>query len=435
MIGALCQTVLPRLQAWVLALAFIVLLPISAAAQNAGVPFEHGNHAFRYVLYSHELEPLKDKTSLDANSILILFGETQFLDQIPGGLDKFLNNGGAVLVATDRSLQEKWQKFFHIELKHEFINAPADLAYRRIPECPWVVPAHVDGIPIFRNLSQVATNKPAYLLNHSKELKTLATFSGDCWVDNGRNHIRLSDRHLEPAVFAVGGAHGAGKILIEERKQVLFLDEGETVENFNVPLTLTDVPRPPIDVLNQFLVKLEQENFFNRLILEPDPGRKMGDIIRWLTIVVTTAVIGFGCYRFLQARHRTESSEPLFSAKMAQQSPAVALVTQRHLDMVKANNFWEAAHHLARDWFHTIVPGLFESAAESGGARPRLPRVTIDAGWWRRWSWEGKVKGVWRLAAGSPRKLTAAEFARFVTQLDEIKTAQKRGLLQFQNIH
>ena len=470
--GGHYQYVLPRLQAWVLALAFIVLLPISAAAQNAGVPFEHGNHAFRYVLYSHELEPLKDKTSLDANSILILFGETQFLDQIPGGLDKFLNNGGAVLVATDRSLQEKWQKFFHIELKHEFINAPADLAYRRIPECPWVVPAHVDGIPIFRNLSQVATNKPAYLLNHSKELKTLATFSGDCWVDNGRNHIRLSDRHPEPAVFAVGGAHGAGKILIlsdhsvfinemmiqqdndnfdfadhcirwlmdrgqnqEERKQVLFLDEGETIENFNVPLTLTDVPRPPIDVLNQFLVKLEQENFFNRLILQGNPGQRLGDIIRWLTIVITTAVTGFGCYRFLQARHRTESGEPLFSAKMAQQSPDLALVTRRHLDMVKANNFWEAAHHLARDWFHTVVPGLFESAAESGGARPRLPRVTIDAGWWRRWSWEGKVKGVWRLAAGSPRKLTAAEFARFVTQLDEIKTAQKRGLLQIQNIH
>src|SRR6266446_3385073 len=112
MIGRLFQIVPRRLHVWVLALAFVVFMPIPAAAQNAGVPFEHGNHAFCYVLYSHELEPLKDESELDANSILIIFGETQRLDgdRIPGRLEGLLNNGGAVLVATDRSHQEKWQK-------------------------------------------------------------------------------------------------------------------------------------------------------------------------------------------------------------------------------------------------------------------------------------------------------------------------------------
>src|SRR5712692_4617281 len=310
MIGGILQTVLRRLQAWVLALAFVVLMPISAAAQNASVPFEQGNHAFRCVLYKLGLEPLKDEKSLDANSILIVFGETQRLDsdKIPGGLEEFLNKGGAVLIATDRSHKEKWQEKLRIKLVDKFVNAPkdSDLAYRGIPECPWVIPSHVDEISIFQNLDSVATNKPAYLLNHSKELKTLAKFSGDCWVDRRGSRVLLRDYEpREPAAFAAGGPHGAGKILIlsdhsvfinemmiqqdndnfdfadhcirwlmdrgknqEERKQVLFLDEGETIDNFNVPLTLADVPRPPIDVVNQFLVKLEQENFFNRLILQ-----------------------------------------------------------------------------------------------------------------------------------------------------------------------
>jgi hypothetical protein len=429
MIGGLFQIVPRRLHVWVLALPFIALVPIPAAAQNAGVPFEQGNHAFRCVLYYKlGLEPLKDENALDSNTILIVFGETQFLDRIPGGLDEFLNNGGAVLVATDRSHQEKWQKFLHIDLKDAFVNAPAALAYRGIPECPWVIPSHVDEIDIFRDLPQgVATNKPAYLLNHSKDLKTLATFPGECLVENQV----LLKKNREPAVFAAGGAHGAGKILIlsdhsvfinemmiqednnnfdfayqclrwlmkrgqnqEERKQVYFLDEGQRIDNFYVPFTLADMPRPSIEVLNQFLVKLEQENFFNRFILDPDPGRRIVEIIRVLTIVITTAVTGFGCYRFLQARHRSESGEPLLAAKIAQQSPDVALVTRRHLDMVKENNFWEAAHHLARDWFHVVVPGLFESAAERGGARVPLPRFTVDAGWWRRLAWEGKVKSV-----------------------------------------
>jgi hypothetical protein len=46
---------------------------------------------------------------------------------------------------------------------------------------------------------------------------------------------------------------------------------------------------------------------------------------------------------------------------------------------------------------------------------------------------EKKVQAVWDVAAGPPRRLSAAEFARFVTQFEEIKTALARGALRLKS--
>jgi hypothetical protein len=463
--------------AWIWVPGFLLMSQAPVLAQNAKIPFENGSHAFRFVLHSFELQALHDEKELETtgpeNCILVVFGETQRLDNIPGGLDEFLRKGGAVLVATDRGPQEKLQKLFQIEFRNQFISAPRDLAYRgEFEACPMVKPGPVGDIPLFRNLSSVATNKPAYFLNESNILETLATFPGECKVDVRGVPTKLQQvLRGKSAVFAAAGPFGNGRVIIlsdhsvfinemmiqtdndnfdfayqcvrwlmdrgenqGQRTHVLFIDEGDAVTNLEIPVTLTDIPTPPIEVLNQMLVKLEQENFFNRLILGENAGQRMGDIIRVLTIVLTTAITGLGCYCFLQARHRPESGEPLFANKVAQQSPDVAIVTQRHLAMVQTDNFWEAAHHLAREWFESVVPGLLAKVAETAGPRSGVLSFTVDAGWWRRWAWENKVKGVWRLAVGSPRKLPAAEFARFVTQLDEIKAAQTRGLLHFHNV-
>jgi hypothetical protein len=466
-----------RHQLWLLTL--VLFFPGTLLAQNSKVPFENGNHAFRYVLHMLELQPRNDLSELDEDTILIVFGETQILDsdKIPGGLEQFLNNGGAVLIATDRPNPGTWQSVFDIHFFDKFVQAPSDpvSAYRSLEACPWVTPMtsrKVEGIPIPIGLSEVATNKPAYFLNRSRKLRTLAFFSDNCWIEDHGTRKTLSEKlGRQSAAFAAAGGIGQGRALVlsdhsvfinemmiqqdnnnfdfavqcvswlmkrddgSERTHVLFLDEGEAFTNFDIPLDLMDVPTPPLDIVNRFLVKLEQENFFNRLILGNNPGRVMGNILRVLTIVITTALAGFGCYRFLHARHRMETTEPLFVTKLAQQSPEVDVITQRHLTMIKTDNFWEAAHHLSRDWFETVTPGLMAKVAESEGPKSRLISFTVDAGWWRRLSWQKKVKDVWRFAVGSPRKLTAAEFARFVTQLDEVKTAQSRGLLQFRNMN
>src|SRR5947208_15616204 len=113
------------------------------------------------------------------------------------------------------------------------------------------------------------------------------------------------------------------------------------------------------------------------------------------------------------------------SNKAAQQTPDVALTTQRQLAMIKSDNFWEAAHHLARDWFLANMPDLLAEVSNprvarpesskgveftqgrhalrkaSGRATPRavIGRFSLDAGWWRRRSWEKKLQVVWQVAA------------------------------------
>jgi hypothetical protein len=125
-----------------------------------------------------------------------------------------------------------------------------------------------------------------------------------------------------------------------------------------------------------------------------------------------------------------ETKEPLFSAKAAQQTPDVALTTQRQLAMIKSDNFWEAAHHLARDWFLANMPDSLAAPVKSSAGRHVLHHFSVDAGWWRRRSWEKKLQVVWQMAGGAPTKLSAAEFARFVTQLDDIKAALAKGTLR-----
>jgi len=357
-------------------------------------------------------------------------------------------------VATDRDTDREWQKHLGTDFRKYYVRAPANLAYRGNQECPLVVPKEVENLPIFRNLNQVATNRPIYFVNKSQALKTLAVFDSRCRV---QGPFQLPANYP----FAAGGELGKGRVLVlsdhsvfinammiptdndnfdfayrcmdwlsdgGKRTHILFLNEGEPVTNFDVPVI--DMPPPPMEVINQLLVKMEQENLFNLMILGEHAEQRFRDILRVLIVVLTTLLTGFGCYRFLLARHMVETKEPLFSTKAAQQTPDVALTTQRHLAMIKSDNFWEAAHHLARDWFLANMPDSLPTPAASSGGRHVLRHFSVDAGWWRRRSWEKKLQVVWQMAGGAPTKLSAAEFARFVTQLDDIKAALAKGTLR-----
>jgi hypothetical protein len=361
---------------------------------------------------------------------------------------------------------------FKVDFDPTFVKAPpnSELAYRgKEEECPLVDPIPNDDIPIFRNLTTVATNRPAYFINLRSELKTLAVFPGDCWIDikigkqSAKSTLKDALRFV-PACFAAGGDVGKGRVLVlsdhsvfinemmiqtdndnfdfayncidwlqrsgsdgkQTRTQVLFLDEGEIVTNFDVPVT--DVPLPSMEIINRMLVKMGQENLFNRMILGPN-DKNFGDILRVIIVALTTALAGFGCYRFLQARHGIEPKEPLFSAKAAQATPDAVLTMQRHMAMVKADNFWEAAHHMARDWFLANAPDLLPEPAKTSARRSVLELFWVDEGWWRRRALKKKIQAVWEVAAGPPRRLSASEFAHFVTQFEEIKAAVAKGAI------
>ncbi len=123
---------------WLAGLASFLLLPSFASAQTARVPFEQGDHAFRFVLNLFKFQPLNDISQLDENadhSILVVFGETQVLDNLPGSdLQKFLDKGGAVLVATDRDIGRKWQKDLGTDFRKYYVRAPGRIGgIRNVP--------------------------------------------------------------------------------------------------------------------------------------------------------------------------------------------------------------------------------------------------------------------------------------------------------------
>src|SRR5205814_44137 len=61
-----------------------------------------GTHAFRRVLFDRGLTPLESFDSLvdePRRNILIVLGDLEVINRIPGGLQKFVKEGGAVLLA------------------------------------------------------------------------------------------------------------------------------------------------------------------------------------------------------------------------------------------------------------------------------------------------------------------------------------------------
>src|SRR4051812_31472932 len=84
--------------------AGLVLLEAGPAPAQAPKPFSEDDHAFRYMLFGFHLPPLKSVTALQEepeHAVLIVCGDTDVLNDVPGGLQQFIERGGSVLIATD----------------------------------------------------------------------------------------------------------------------------------------------------------------------------------------------------------------------------------------------------------------------------------------------------------------------------------------------
>src|SRR5262249_32083807 len=100
-----------RLRPGLPALAALALLVAPAPAQRVSrspVPFAEQTHVLRRILFDQNFAPLQ---SLDgaadrpSHTALIVLGDLRPLVDLPGGLRKFLDDGGAVLAASDSMTQ------------------------------------------------------------------------------------------------------------------------------------------------------------------------------------------------------------------------------------------------------------------------------------------------------------------------------------------
>jgi hypothetical protein len=474
---AIRSTLVAVRAAFCLVLLIFLAFPSPALAQKRRVRIEEDNHAFRFILSGLGMEPLTDWDQLDEDrgkTILIVFGDTPQALESERGFREFVERGGAVLVATDRATSPEFSKAFGVKITGQFVKTDPDKGYLGKPECPFVAPLKESEISksLFTGpngpLERLATNRPSLMdLTKSSPLETLAVFPDGCSVEFLGRDIPIWWRNRP---FAAGAELGNGRVLIladhsvfinemmlqpdndnfnfayncldwlkeGKRTRVLFYDENEIVTDFKVPIkVINEFPVPPIERMNKLLASLEEENIFNRLILGRNPEYTFRIILRVLAVTLTAGLVLLGFYWLLQNRHRIEVKSPLFAKTAARLAPAPAVIAQRHQALIEEDNLWEIGRDMARDWFADHGMGGMLSppvtSAQSPASRPggeSMAPATVTS-WWKRRALTQKVKTLWKLAYGPPRRLSAQRFARAVADLAQVEEAWKNESLRW----
>jgi hypothetical protein len=241
--------------------ALLVPAPPAPAQRAPSIPFAHRADAFRRILYELGFVPVRDFTELGRNPpgdcVLVVLGRTDCLHpgNLPEGLKGFVEQGGVVLVATDRApgeqVRAELRALAGVSVSGEpFAGAPeSNRLFHGLPYCPILMPAKGAKPDLFRAPPQlgspdplsVATNAPSCLeiiaASHLRPLAWLPVGSypernppvfrrprvqfqppgkGMTLEDMARRAQEMLSR--EPAekgpLFAVGGEVGRGRALV-----------------------------------------------------------------------------------------------------------------------------------------------------------------------------------------------------------------------------
>lgn len=471
--GSLCLVL------FALGALLLLALPGRLQAQPMSLSFAQGTHCFRHILSELRLQPLKNLEQLTTNpegTLLIVLGETEYVEPFPN-LGSFVRKGGALLLATDRDCRGLLSPFrVQVVGHHVHVSATTRFAYKGSQECIFIEPGEGDP-PLFENLSVndglslVATNRPGYILASSDcKLPVWAKFPPGCWATDGRMSGRRqrylpswTDLWADSFTFARGGVWGNGRVLIlsdhsvfinammlqsdienfdfayncvnwltegGKRKQVLFLEEGEIQDSFEVPLKEPPLPPlPPLKALvetaDKTLGELEKDNAFNRMInnavlnITPRPDQ-------WprAVMVIATAVLAlFGLARLSQARHRQEKGVPPPLSGLERTPSASSLVEQRHQALIREGNYWETARGLARQFFESALEARAPVDSQRAHDSPAtLPPLPVRGGWWQRWRAYYQMKRLWRLAHGrEPVRISFRRLRRLAAEVEKLQ--------------
>jgi hypothetical protein len=461
-----------------LTLAWLLAATATGAAQQPSKEFLQGTEAFRYILHDLRFEPLNQPQQLredPANSLLVVFGDTAPLDflQIPEALampvSKFVESGGALLVATDRAHVplfkgfDSWTDEFGVEVVEQPVLGRPHNCYQSLRECPFVIPVEGSDPPLFEQLKHgVATNRSGFLrITRSavgSMLSPLARFPRGC--DSERAESIMERAGYLP--FAAGRKWGKGRIVVladhsifinnmmlqhdtgnveftyncllwlrsggnDPRDHVLFYDNGQIITNFNVPVRIPPLRLPeiedPVALADEFITGLEDEDMHNRMLLTAISHDRL---LKYVAIALTVVLALVGLTRLVRSRHRTDVAAPLLAPTLAKLAPVGAGLAPRHRALLAEGNLWEPTRALARDFFETAL----QTHEPPKGPDP--PPFQASEGWLSRRALHKQIASLWRLAyAAWPRRVPPAEFARLAAQVDELKAALADGTLRF----
>jgi hypothetical protein len=238
----------------VLAVAGICLTPAWGTAQE-DEEFRYGTHVLRRLLHNRKLTALDSWQRAEddpAKTILILLGRPQW--PLPGGLTRFLQNGGAILLASDNPVfTNELRSLCGYGISGERVSAwPPDNVWGFLPadretevdsrfmyrgrqaglrDCVIVEPTDKGpalfwDTPLRRNPLDVVANRGSYLEPFRNRFRVilpppdthiLARFPAGCWYANQGSLPKGED----PRVFAVSREVGTGRLLVPGRLLVM----------------------------------------------------------------------------------------------------------------------------------------------------------------------------------------------------------------------
>jgi hypothetical protein len=425
-------------------------------AQVPKIPFGADDHFFRFVLEQLSLQPITDVEDLardPSHSLVIVLGDVSPLEEIPGGIVPFIQAGGAALIASDRAIPERLEDALGVRITGALVSVRANevSAYRGLAECPIATPT--PGTLLLAGLDAIATNKPSYLFSHNDRLSVLAALPEDYLV-TGPSYS--GSGIAGPLPFAAGGDWGKGRVLVlsdhsvfinemmmpddnanfqlaynavqwlsadGERKRAFFTNEGRTIDDFQgVFAELSKPPVPPLEIVNRMVAGMEDDDFFNRLLLA---NWSIWRVFRGAAVALAAAVLILGLHRLSGSRQRSEPDSPAAPENDAVLIPAVGLVDLRHQAMIDEGNLWEGARGLCRHCFQSL--GIPRPPPEASETELVLPHVTIQGSWRQRGNLRDLTWRIWDLAYGKPRRVSARQFSRLLPQIAELQTAIQSG--------
>jgi hypothetical protein len=339
--------------------AMLGVAPPAPAQRVPSIPFAYRADAFRRILYELGLQPLRDFKELRQDpqeSLVVVLGQTDCLNRrnLPKGLKDFVEQGGAVLVATDRAPGDEadgqLQELAGVTVSGQsYVGQLVEqkLLYREKPFCP-LLDSKNGAIPnLFRSPSRmgpsadlsIATNAPSCLdvLRRWDFLDPVAWLPAGSFPEGNPFMLRhRPPRSREPLgkgpLFAVGGEVGQGRALVladhsifinemmipednknaefawnclqwlqgegKQRHQALFVEEGTIYADFKVPLKEgPGLPPGAIDagvaLLERTLAKLEDRGALDAAVLDQLGVNHIGGLDRLLrrTLVVLTVLL------------------------------------------------------------------------------------------------------------------------------------------------
>lgn len=484
-----------RRAGWLLAV-FCCLVPLASGQEGDEEPSStrradrrkallEGTHVLRRILFDNGLRPLEEYDALadePRRTLLVVLGELNVLSQVPGGTEKFVRDGGALLAASDRAISDRqaWKELVDVA----GVSISGDqvrclnrwMNYKELDYCPLVLPEAGAFPPLFRNESagvldaqlRVASNIPSYLLRRREfpgTVRPLAYLPPEAVIDSRAGG---GVRHRGHLLFAVGGEVGEGRVLVVAdhslfinemmlptdtdnvefsynavrwlkgqggtRDRVLFVEEGRIETRFDIPMKSVSLPADEAlrmlfarrnELLGEgerVLARMEDDGLFDRITLDAleRVGLPPSRLLHLLMTLGTMAALVVVLHRLgVTTRFRHDTTVLPLPQTLVRAVPDAPLADQRQRALLARGDLREPAAALVRHWFAGL--GLDAAAAAP-------PAFTTTGGPWRRWRLRGRLRALWQLAAGRGRgRISAAALGRLQRELERLRADWQQG--------